>query len=294
MYPSNNRFKIVCVVLAALVIVLLIAVAYLLGRQNGKKQEAQESVASTAAATQTEGTEAAVTQAVTAAITEATKTAVPAADAPRNLEIEMAAGNLDIVTGDVFHVEYDASVVRVGTEGDVMTIETTPRHPTAGERRKMKVTVTVPEAYAFADVDIEMGAGKLTAQTLRAETLELELGAGSATLNNLFVSSAAKIEEGAGELAIKGGEVSNLTLESGAGAASIAAKLIGASRIDAAAGAVDLNLAGTQSDYTVTFGVGLGACYYNNEKLARSGSFGTGQNRVTINGGFGVMRVNVG
>ena len=158
----------------------------------------------------------------------------------------------------------------------------------------MNVTITVPYEYAFENVDIECGAGKLIVHTLRTGTLDLELGAGSAVFNDLYVTDSAEIQEGAGELAIKSGELANLTLQCGAGATRVAAALTGVNRVDAAVGAVDLDFKGAETDYTVAFQIGLGACYYNNEKIARSGSFGEGPTVVDINGGFGVMRVNVG
>ncbi len=158
----------------------------------------------------------------------------------------------------------------------------------------MNVTVTVPVGYVFDNVDIEFGAGKLLVHTLHTDTLDLELGAGSATLDDLVITGSAEIQEGAGELVVKSGTIANLTLQCGAGATRVAAALTGTSRVDAAVGAVDLKLEGDQSDYTVAFQMGLGACYYNNEKIARSGAFGDGPSFVQINGAFGVMRVNAG
>lgn len=275
MENSKNTLKYLCIGLAIVVVILIVVVAYLLGLRNGEKRNAGKTGADPAGSVSQDADAAAV-------------------DAPRNLEIELAAGDLDIVQGDAFHVQYDESVIRVNTAGDSMKIETKDRHPSAGERRKMKVTITVPEACVFGNVDIEMGAGEMNVTALSAGNLELQLGAGSVTLNNLFIGSAAKIEGGAGEFSVKSGEINNLTLECGAGAANVAAKLTGNSRIDSAIGQVDLRLDGTQEDYTVSFGVGLGACYYNGDQISRSGSFGEGPNRVTVNGGLGMIHVNVG
>lgn len=263
---SKKTLKYLCIGLAAAVMVLLVVVAFLLGQRSAVKK----------------GTD------------EKQQSASSAMDAPRNLEISMAAGDLDIVQGDAFHVQYDDSVVRVTTNGDSMTIETTPRHPTASERRRMNVTVTLPETCTFGDVEIEMGAGEMKANTLRAGTMDLKLGAGNVTLNDLFVSEAAKIQGGAGEFTVKDGEISNLTMECAAGEANVSAKLIGTSRINSAIGRVDLDLKGSQADYTVSFGMGLGECYYNNDKLSGNGTFGEGENRVTVNGGLGIIYVNVG
>lgn len=241
-----------------------------------------------------ESTTAAAEQGTSYVPEPGTVTAIPGQQIPRNLDIEISAGSLTFVAGDVFNVNFDKSVIDVSTAGDTMTIENANRHPTASERRRMNVTVTVPENYAFGSVDIEFGAGKMIVHSLKAETLDLEMGAGSATFDDIYISGSAGIKEGAGELVIKDGVIYNLALQCGAGATRVTSALRGASRIDAAVGAVDLKFDGTEADYTVAFQMGLGACYYNNEKIARNGSFGTGANTVDITGGFGVMRVTVG
>lgn len=307
MEKTNKTAKYIIIALCALVVVLLIAMAFLLGQRSGEKKNAgqdpaaQNSVSVTAQTGESETvseyphTSAAVTTAAAAETPAQTEEPQPAPTAvPRNLDISMSAGSLTFVGGDAFGVDYDAKVIRAEFDGDTFEIENLQRHPSASERRRMDVTVTVPDGTVFDSVDIEFGAGKLIVHSLHADTLELELGAGSATLDDLRITGSAEIQEGAGELIVKGGSLNNMTLRCGAGATRVAAALTGVNRIDAAVGAVDLDLDGAATDYTVAFQVGLGACYYNNEKIARSGSFGEGPAAVDINGGFGVMRVNVG
>lgn len=314
MNESNNKtLKYVVIGLGAAVVLLLLALAFLLGQRSGEKKADPTAPPATEAATLSPvpaepGTDAPGGETASAAAGEQTTggSAAPApqttapqqpavtADAPRNLDISMTAGSLTFVEGTAFGVKYDDKVILVEESGDTVTIENAQRHPSAGERRRMNVTVTVPTGYAFDNVDVEFGAGKLIAHTLRVDALRLELGAGSATLEDLYVTGSAEIQEGAGELLLKSGSIANLTLRCGAGATRVTAALTGTNSIDAAVGAVDLKFDGSESDYTVSFQMGLGACYYNNEKIARNGSFGEGPNLVQINGGFGVMRVNVG
>ena len=304
MNESNNKtLKYVCIGLGAAVMLLLIVVAFLLGQRSGaKKNGANTADPTPAAANDTyaaDSTQASATASANDATTAyaqdaSTQAAAPQTDAPLNLDISMSAGTLTFVAGDAFNVKFDDSVIVVDTNGDTLTIQNKQRHPSASERRRMDVTVTVPDAYSFNNVDIEMGAGKLIAHTLNTDALDLELGAGSATLDRVVATESATIQEGAGELSIRAGSLANLTLQCGAGATRVSAALTGVSKIDAAVGAVDIDLDGTEKDYTVSFNMGLGTCYFNSEKLARSGSYGDGPNRVDITGGLGVMRVNVG
>ncbi len=307
MNETKNTAKYIIIALCALVVALLIAVAFLLGQRSGEKKNggsdpAAPNVISTAEQSETRVSEIphSTAPAQTAAPAQTTYPATEppvtqaSAETPRSLDINMSSGSLTITEGSAFDIRYDSSVIRAELSGETMEIDNIYPHPTASQRRRMDVTITVPYEYTFENVDIECGAGKLIVHTLRAETLDLELGAGSAVFNDLYVTSSAEIQEGAGELAIKSGELANLTLQCGAGATRVAAALSGINRVDAAVGAVDLDFKGSEADYTVAFQMGLGACYYNNEKIARSGSFGEGPTVVDINGGFGVMRVNVG
>ena len=288
MNGSNKTIKIICGALAAVVVVLLIVLAFLLGQRSagGNQTTAAPSGQSSSTVTTVPNGQN-HSGSVGSDVTDATA-------APRNLEISMSAGSLTFVEGDAFRIDYDKSVIKVTERGDSVTIENDHSHPTASQRRRMDVTVTVPEGYAFDSVDIEMGAGKMIVHSLTCDALDLQLGAGSATIDNVVVIGSAEIQEGAGELAIKGGEINNLTLQCGAGATRVTAKLTGTNTVNAAVGAVDLKFDGAPEDYTVAFQMGLGACYYNNEKIARNGSFGEGPTLVNISGGFGVMRVNVG
>ena len=295
MNDSNRSVKYIAIALGAVVVLLLLVVAFLLGQRSGNHNQGQTpdntspSVSTPASSEHSGnlGTDA----------TDPQQTTLPAeaeVDAPRNLEISMSAGSLTFVSGDAFHIDYDKSVITVTEHGDSVTIENDHAHPTASQRRRMDVTVTVPDGYAFDSVDVEMGAGKMIVHSLTAEALDLELGAGSATFDHIYITGSAEIREGAGELAIKGGEISNLTLQCGAGATRVTAALTGTNTVTAAVGAVDLKFDGDPADYTVAFQIGLGACYYNNEKIARSAAFGEGDTLVNISGGLGVMRVNVG
>ena len=289
MEVQNKTLKYICIGLGTALVVLLLAVAFLLGQRAGMKNNGGNTPTETNA---TEGGDLTGTYSKTGETEQ--QPALPPTDAPRNLDISMSAGTLTFTSGDAFGVQFDDSVIVAENNGDTLFIENKQRHPTASERRRMDVTVTVPDGFSFDDVDIEFGAGKLIMHTLTADALNLQLGAGSAMLDRLNITGSATIQEGAGELVVKDATIADLTLQCGAGATRISAALTGVSKIDAAVGAVDLDLDGTEEDYTVTFKMGLGACYFNNDKLARSGSFGTGQNRVDVTGGLGVMRVNVG
>lgn len=297
---KKNKIVYLCIGLGVLVVALLITVAFLLGQRFGEKNRTP--AASDPAPTEQGTADAAPSALPTEEAVRPTEKPEPAettgaADDTgerRSMIISMSAGDLTFSGGSEFGVEYDERVISVEDSGDTIAIENRYSDPSASQRRKMNVTVTIPPEYVFDRVDIELGAGKLLIRTLTAETFSLQFGAGSATVNDITVTGSAEIQEGAGALSVSSGTLANLTLQCGAGATHLDAALTGDSRINAGFGALDANLTGSEADYTVAFDVDFGVCFYNGDKIARSGSYGEGPNRVNITGGLGIMHINVG
>ncbi|MCH5197604.1 MAG: DUF4097 family beta strand repeat protein [Oscillospiraceae bacterium] len=272
----NIKSKYIIAALAGIVVVLLIIIAFLLGR--GSVSQGNNSFLNNPSEVLSFSSEDEIVNFI---------------GEPKNLDISMSAGTVTFVSGSQFNVEYDASVINVSSSGDTLKILNVHSRPSNSERKKMNVVITVPDEYSFSSVDVELGAGKLTAYSLSAGSLSMELGAGSAEFDNISVSSSANIKEGAGELIINSGEISNLNLKCGAGETRISAVLKGKSSVAAGFGEVNMSLIGAEEDYSVSFGVGLGACFFNNSKLSANGTYGNGENSVQIAGGMGVIHVNI-
>ncbi len=221
---------------------------------------------------------------------QTTAPAPAASDLPRRLEVNMVNGSLTIETGLFFNVKYDSSLIQVENAGEVLSIRNVGSN--FGVNERMDVTVIVPEETFFEAVDVSLGAGKLLMMTLLTKELKLECGAGSATLNGLIVTESADIRCGAGALSVGNSMINGLMLQCGAGTTQIKAALTGENRINASMGEVDVLLYGTPGNYTVSFDMNLGVCYYNGVRRSRGAAFGSGPNRVELTGGFGVVRVD--
>ena len=297
MNGSNHIVKRILIWVGAGVLILMLSamftVMFLIARDS-----AYDTIVSadrrSAAAVATDETAAPDAAAETTAI-PAAQTAAPApaaSDVPRILEVNMINGSLTIETGLFFNVKCDSSVIQVENTGEILSIRNADTGFSANESLRMDVTVTVPEACSFDTVDVSLGTGKLLVMTLQTKDLKLACGAGSTTLNGLIVTESAEIRCGAGALSVGSSMINGLRLQCGAGAAQIKAALTGENRINASMGEVDVLLYGQQSNYTVSFDMDLGVCYYNGVRRSRSASFGSGPNRVEITGGFGVVRVS--
>lgn len=208
----------------------------------------------------------------------------------RSLDIEINAADFTIEQGDKFLVESNLKYLTVSNEGGVLKIEDTLKN--AVHYNGAILRVFVPSGALFDEVDIETGAAKLTAKTLTAKSLELELGAGNLQIDDLVVYNDAKIEGGAGKLTVKNGTINNLTMHLGVGALSMTAKLLGDNEIEFGVGNSNLTLAGGEEDYKVDIEKGIGSITMGGIALSSSCSKGSGETAVSIKGGVGAVTVS--
>lgn len=145
-----------------------------------------------------------------------------------------------------------------------------------------KTTVTLPDS-ALTAASIKAGAGRLDIRGLRAEKLELSLGAGEAVISGITVSGSATINGGAGRIGITHAELANAQIDLGIGKFDMTARLSGKNNVDCGIGNVDITLVGSESDYDITAERGLGAVNVPN---ARDGAA-----KLHIDGGVGVTNV---
>ena len=143
----------------------------------------------------------------------------------------------------------------------------------------------------FDDVYITTGAAKLTVDTLSANSLELELGAGDVRFESLNASSNADIEGGAGQITIASGTLNDLTLEMGMGELDLSVALLGNSDLKFGVGESNLTLIGSKDDYKVDVEKGLGSISVDGKNVSDFGSSGNGQSHIHIEGGIGAIHI---
>ncbi|MBR4954346.1 MAG: DUF4097 family beta strand repeat protein, partial [Clostridia bacterium] len=135
------------------------------------------------------------------------------------------------------------------------------------------------------------GAGKVRIESLSAENLELELGAGDVTAMELNITRKADIQGGAGRVTLTECSIHNLDMEMGVGQLNMHSALSGTSELDLGVGESNITLIGSKSDYSLDISKGIGELMVEGKKVNDAGIYG-GQNRVTINGGIG--RIDIG
>lgn len=101
-----------------------------------------------------------------------------------NLEVEFGAGQLEIYYDDVANIQIQKEDV-VGFElktnkaSKTLSIEGGLR---ANSNEGAKLVIIVPKNYSFEKVDLEVGAGQATIKGLIVDSLDVEVGAGQANV----------------------------------------------------------------------------------------------------------------
>ena len=92
----------------------------------------------------------------------------------KNLTVKIGAAELEIKKGDVLRAESDSEHIICTQDGDTMIIKE-KSHRWISKRSRNTVRVYIPENFVFDAAGIEAGAGKVSIDSLSAESLKLEI-----------------------------------------------------------------------------------------------------------------------
>lgn len=208
------------------------------------------------------------------------------------LDINVSSSNIKIIEGDAFKAKTNNKYISSRQDKNKLYI-TEKKHNWFHHNKNNELIIYVPANFIFDGVAIETGAGKLNIETLSTKRLYLDLGAGKAKFSNLIVSSEAEINGGAGEIVIDYSNINNLDLDMGVGKLSLTSKLTGNSKIDSGIGKVDLSLMGSLEDYQITLDKGLGSATIDGNTMNDDTTYGTGYNKLDIEGGIGSINIEL-
>ncbi len=207
-----------------------------------------------------------------------------------NMKLELAYSSLTIKEGDNFKVETNTNRIESKKIGNQLVIKEKGTNIFLGDSKRF-LTVTVPKDIILDTVKIEAGAGEIKIEKLATENLNLEIGAGKATIQNLQVTEKAKVEGGAGKMEIKAGNIANLDLDMGVGSFTLNTSLEGNNKIDAGIGKLELNLTNGLQNYTIRAEKGIGSITIDNKEVSNNVEYGNGATNIKINGGVGNIEV---
>lgn len=212
------------------------------------------------------------------------------------------------VTQDISKMEIDVNAAElVINKGDSLTVRSNCENLTVDEtngRLKIKekskwfsvddnivIYVTIPDT-CFKEVKMTAGAGKVAINSLCADKIDFEFGAGEVDIDYLTVNAEADIEGGAGALTINNGVVRDLDLDMGVGELIFASQVIDEGEFNLGVGNATITLFGDGDDYKVHVNKGVGEAIVNGEKVSDNSTIGKGDNRIEIDGGVGEINVS--
>ena len=210
-----------------------------------------------------------------------------------SLEIDLSGAQLEIKTGNKFSVESNHKHLNLDNKDGVLKVQE-EKTGIGFHSDRIKIILTVPERFNFQRADISTGAGTIKIDTLLADKLSLDLGAGEADIHNLVANVSSKINGGAGELSIAGGELANLNFDMGIGEVNLESRLTGDCEIDYGVGELNLTLIGTQEDYSITLDKGVGSATLDGQKMNDGVTYGNGNTDIEIDGGVGELYIRFG
>jgi len=206
------------------------------------------------------------------------------------LYLDLKATSLRVERGEKLEILSDDAEIKVRRGGNALYItEETSWFDWSHHDGRLKIRL--PENTKLDVFDLNGGAGKVEIDGLRADRLNLELGAGRVELQNVVATNVAKIDAGAGYLSLSDAKMRDLDLDMGAGKVEVEAELLGDTKIDAGVGHLVLNLYGREEDYRVKVDKGLGSVKFNGEEMSDGSTRGNGQNVIDIDGGVGAIEI---
>lgn len=140
----------------------------------------------------------------------------------QSLELEFGGSELELTDtdGDEILVErlWDPTHA-VKTELDDGTLKISTK---SSIRSSIKARIQIPKDHSFDEVRLKLGASAVTAQSLRADELEMDLGAGTFYGAGKIIANESKWQVGMGELTLKSLDCADLEMDCGMGSLSVA------------------------------------------------------------------------
>ncbi len=208
------------------------------------------------------------------------------------VKIDLSTSNLVIETGEKFQVDVKnvssrfSSKVKNGT----LIVEESGRWFFTS-RVHGKIIITVPKDTLLNSLDIDSGAGRIEIVDIESSKFDLDQGAGSIIIRDSSFDKTS-IDGGAGEIIVSSSTLNNLSLDAGVGRIKMEASILGNSDIECGVGEIDITLLGQEEDYQLNLEKGLGSLEVNGKGYSNQSTYGSGENRINIEGGVGSISVS--
>lgn len=210
----------------------------------------------------------------------------------RAIDIDISCADLKITDGDSFDLYSSLENMTMKQKDGVLKIKQSDNAVISKESTREELCLTVPGWALLDSINLSCGAGEVQIDALRANDIELELGAGKAEIRYVQAQRCARIEAGVGNITISDGIINDLSLELGVGRSYIRSRFGGKSHIECGVGEASIVCVGKMEDHTLDIEQGLGSIHVNGEKITEERRFGNGSTRISIDGGVGRLDID--
>ena len=158
-------------------------------------------------------------------------------------------------------------------------------------------TVVLPRQCENLTLDIVVGAGDISmeSEAFTARKVNVSVGVGELSVNQISASEKAVFEVGTGDVSILNGQFPKVSIEAGVGDAVFSGSVSNKLEVEAGTGDVNVSLTGTEKSYAFDLSAGLGEIRLNGRsKGAFDAEYETGSNggaEVELTAGVGDISV---
>lgn len=209
----------------------------------------------------------------------------------RSIEINVGAAELRVISGEEFSVESNIKKLNVKLKNGVLKIAE-KSHLSLSYNGKPQLTVCIPEGTELEAFSLDAGAGTIFIESVSAERVELDLGAGKTDVGSLVATKKAEINGGAGRICVSDCRINALEADTGAGTMDITGVLTGKCGINIGVGKAELVLRGGESSYSFDVDKGIGKITIAGNEMSDGQKYGSGQNHIEIDGGVGSVTIS--
>ena len=214
---------------------------------------------------------------------------------------------LDVVNELIFEVSDSADEISIKMEDGYQDYLSTKQKDSAlkvsyhsGHHHFEKgptFTVVLPRQCENLTLDIVVGAGDISmeSEAFTARKVNVSVGVGELSVNQISASEKAVFEVGTGDVSILNGQFPKVSIEAGVGDAVFSGSVSNKLEVEAGTGDVNVSLTGTEKSYAFDLSAGLGEIRLNGRsKGAFDAEYETGSNggaEVELTAGVGDISV---
>lgn len=206
------------------------------------------------------------------------------------LELDLSRVEVYIKTGDLLKAESDNKNINIKQDGNKLIVK--EKSGLLLTKNKAVLNVTVPENFEFDYVKIDTGAGNINIERLKSRILDLDMGAGKLSIDDIIVNKEANIDTGAGEVIINNAFINKLDLDLGTGKTEFNGIIVGSADIDTGVGNFVMNLNDRIDNYNFKLNKGIGNISVNGDQIKSDSKVSNGNVNIEIDGGVGNIEIN--